>query len=256
LDPRDGTVLWSLEVDATLYQPVVVPDAAIYFVADEGTLHAVEPSGGNALWSFKGANLRNRPAVGADGSLCVSSFDQDNELYALSNAPDAVEEATACVPCAIGCLSGSALGRCLPDGSAYASFQPCAFNQTCKRGACVDCAPGKTRTCDGQTVVSFDGCGRETVVETCGTSSSCSGGECGDVPCSLSYCMAEDAFIYSCSTPEFSQATEIGEDGEGNMTYSETVTAYDNGHVVTCGLPDVWQESGYCSDDTGASCDW
>ncbi len=127
-----------------------------------------------------------------------------------------------------------------------------ATHQSVSCSATIDihvlCAGGST-TCDGKdAMVCQDGA--YVVAETCGADKQCKSGQCVDAEsCALNDC-TDEGFSYTCGTGDKQVSYNYG--GPGPEGVSSYVVSYSNGHKVTCTYTS--SSSGYCNDDTSASC--
>ena len=87
-----GSIAWSRRLDAGIASALVEHDGALYFGAFDRTFYALDPRGGDVIWSAQGANWFWSTPLVADG--VVYAADLDGNLYAWDAASGAARWTT------------------------------------------------------------------------------------------------------------------------------------------------------------------
>ncbi len=84
LSPVDGSEIWSYSTSANIREmPAVAADGTVLLGTEDEVFHAVNPDG-TQRWTFTASgDVRSSPVVMADGTILVSTY-QDGVLYALN----------------------------------------------------------------------------------------------------------------------------------------------------------------------------
>jgi len=85
----DGSLKWTITMEAYSSSPALATDGTIYVGAYDNKLHALNPADGSSKWSYPlGGGIISSPTVAPDGTIYIGSSDYN--LYALK--PDGTKK--------------------------------------------------------------------------------------------------------------------------------------------------------------------